>query len=113
MPKMYYGFDYFGAGDITRRLGLNKIQAASLSRKTQAFPKQAAERKIQKATEKSNRVWLLFYRDNYMIRQPIINAFTRINPEHKEFFSQQFSAAQLRGYEKEYDPLGKRKGLQK
>jgi len=64
---------------------------------------------MRRATRDSNRVWLLFYRDKYKIRQPIISAFEEINPEHKMFFSQKFPAAQLMGYEKHYDPLGKKK----
>ena len=113
MPKMYYGFDYFDAGDISRRLALHKSEAASLSRKKRAFPKQAAENRIRRATKESNRVWLLFYRDKYMIRQPIIRAFEEIKPEYKMFFSQKFFAAQLRGYERQYDPLGQKKRQQK
>jgi hypothetical protein len=113
MPKMYYGFNYFGAEDISNRLDLSIIEVASLSRKKQTTRKQAAEKKIQRATHQSNRVWLLFYRDKYMIRKPIIDAINKIKPEHEKFFSQKFSAAQLQGYEKDDDPLDKMKRLQK
>jgi len=113
MPNMYYGFEYFNAGDITGRLALGKRDAASLSRKIRNFTKKAVEKKILSATEKSNRVWMLFYRDKYMIRQPIIRNFEEIKPEYEMFFSRKFSAAQLKGYERHYDPLGKKKELRK
>jgi hypothetical protein len=113
MPNTYYGFDYFGAGDITRRLALEKRNVVSLSRKKRNFTKKAVEKKILSATNKSNRVWMLFYRDKYMIRQPIIRNFEEIKPAYKMFFRQKFSAAQLVGYERQYDPLGIKKRQQK
>jgi hypothetical protein len=113
MPQMYYGFDYYNAGGISRRLALNNIVAASLSRKKRNFTKKAAEKKIQHATTDSNRVWMLFYRDDYRSRLPIVRSFEEIKPEYKLFFSQKFAAAQLVGYERHYDPLGKEKRQQK
>jgi hypothetical protein len=113
MPKMYYAFNFFGAENILKRLELSKIEAASLSRKKHTLRKQAAEKKIQRTVHQSGRIWLLFYRNKYTIRKPIIDAINRIYPEHKMFFYQEFSATQLRGYEKDNDSLSKIKRLKK
>ncbi len=114
MPRMYYGFDYFGAGDIPGRLDLNIKEVSALSNKFQSYPpKLAAEKKIRRVTGKSNRVWLLIYRDIAKNRLPVTRFFEDVNPEYAMFFSQKFSTAQLRGYERHYDPLGKEKRQQK
>jgi hypothetical protein len=114
MPNMYYGFDYFSAGDISGRLDLKRVDGGILSKKFLSYPpKLAIEKKIRLATKNSKRVWLLFYRDIDLYRLSVIRSFGDINQEHTMFFNQKFSTAQLRGYEKHYDPLGRKKSDRK
>jgi hypothetical protein len=117
MPKMDYGFKYFNAEGISNRLGFNKIQANALSLNSKTnSTKLAAEKKIHSVIKNSElermRVWLLLYRD-HVYGKPVIRAFERLNPEHGMFFMQKFPFAQLRGYERAYDPLGKKNGEKK
>jgi hypothetical protein len=113
MPKMIYGFDYFNADGIPDRLSLNHIQANALARKSKTnTTKLGAEKKIRQTVEKSSlehkRVWLLVYRDK-IYAMPVVHSFEELNPDHRMFYKKKFPFAQLRGYERDYDPLGIKK----
>jgi hypothetical protein len=96
MPKMQYGFIYFGAGHITKRLQLPRMKSIGRTRL-----------RIKNITGSSDRVWFLFYRDFSGPTDPVLQAFNGAYPNYSIFLDRKYPVARLIGYEKTeipYDP---------
>ena len=106
MPNMRYGFNYYGADHINRRLQLPRLKSIGYTRE-----------RIKRITGNSDRVWFLFYRHFPGVTDPVLQAFTDAYPNHSKFFDRQYPVARLIGYEKTKipynpeDPFGLKKSL--
>ncbi len=96
MPNIQFGFMYYGAQHITRRLHLPRMKSVSYTAS-----------RIKGITRDSDRVWFLFYRDIPELTDPVLQAFNSFYNNYEVFFDKKYPAARLIGYEKTiipYDP---------
>ena len=96
MPNMQYGFNYYGADHIQRRLHLPRRKSISYT-----------SVRIKKITGDSDRVWFLFYRNIPEQTDPVLQSFEEAYKDYSIFFDQKYPVARLLGYEKKkipYDP---------
>ncbi len=107
MPNIQYGFMYYEAQHINRRLHLPRMKSVSYTRS-----------RIKRITGNSDRVWFLFYRDMPEMTDPVLQAFNGFYSNYSIFFDRKYPVARLIGYEKTKipydpdDPLGFKKNKQ-